>query len=288
MQKQFSSEVNIKYHDVMLNDDFPISYFAYTQKHRDLNQLHYHDAFEIGLCMSGSGIFFIDNKVKEFKKDDISFLFPNQPHIAQSPIETSSDWIFITVDFFCLFAEDSKLVNALLLNQYTIPNIISPNDDEDILQLLKIIIHELDKNDGISKFIIKNMLLALILKIIRLKDINKPRIELHSDTFDQIKPVLTYISLHYEERISVKKMATICNLSESYFRLVFKNVIGYTPLSYLTYVRMKIAKTLLHSTNLSVITISQNVGYTTLSSFNRSFKDRFGITPTDYRASYNS
>lgn len=283
MQKQFSSEVNIKYHDVLLNDDFPISYFAYTQKHRDLNQLHYHGAFELGLCTSGSGLFFIENKVEVFKQDDVSFLFPNQPHIAQSPVETSSDWIFITVDLFCLFADDTKLVNALLLNQYTIPNIISPNNDEDILQLFKIIIHELEKKDGINKLIIKSLLLALISKTLRLKDIKNPRIELHSDTFYQISPVLTYISIHYAERISVKKMASICNLSESYFRLVFKNVIGYTPLNYLTYVRMKMAKTLLLSTTLPIITVSQNVGYTTLSSFNRSFKERFGITPTDYR-----
>lgn len=288
MQKQLSSEVNIKYFNVPLNDDFPISYFPYTQKHRSVNQLHYHDAFEIGICTGGSGIFFIDNNVDAFQKDDVSFFFPNQPHIAQSPAETPSDWFFITADLISLFADNTALINDLLLHQHAIPNIITLQHDEDIYQLIKIVIHELDKKDQVNKLVIKNMLSSLILKLLRIKNRNTSKTELPSDNFRRISPVLTYISFHYADNLTVKMMASACNLSETYFRTVFKNTIGQTPLSYLASVRMKMAKTLLQSTKLPVITISQNVGYPSLSSFNRTFKERFSVSPTEYRKNHGN
>jgi AraC-type DNA-binding domain-containing proteins len=286
MQKQLSPDVNVKYYNVLLNENFPITYFPYSQEHKEVGRLHYHDSFEIGLCIGGNGIFFIDNRVESYQQGDVSFLFPHQPHIAQSHSEAPSNWFFISVDLISLFADNAALINNLLLNQYSIPNILSPLQDEDLPSLINIIIHELDRNDDLNKPIIKDTLAAFVSKILRTKNTEALRPELNSDTFRQISPVLTYISYHYAENISVKKMASVCNLSETYFRTVFKNAIGYPPLSYLTNVRMKMAKALLQSTTLSIISISQNIGYSTLSSFNRTFKARFGITPTEYRSNY--
>ena len=64
--------------------------------------LHYHQHLELGLCISGRGIFYIRNQICLFEQGDISIIFPGEHHIAQS---SGSEWWFITVDVPALLGE---------------------------------------------------------------------------------------------------------------------------------------------------------------------------------------
>ncbi|MFA6948869.1 MAG: AraC family ligand binding domain-containing protein, partial [Eubacteriales bacterium] len=45
--------------------------------------MHYHNYLELGLCVRGSGVFFIDSEIYPFGEGDISLIFPGEIHIAQ-------------------------------------------------------------------------------------------------------------------------------------------------------------------------------------------------------------
>jgi len=278
MQKRLKSLV--EFSDIHMDDEFPIHQFKHLQKHHDLNRLHAHRDFEIGICLKNEGLFFINDKVLSFRKNDVSFIFPNQPHIAQSPNEIPSEWIFITADLDRIFSDNDMLLAELYTAVLQLPSIISKAPD--FSEIVKLIVKELEEKGDNYQLIVKNLLSTLIIKLLRFKREGINRVVL-SGAYNSIAPALNYISKFYYEEISVAKMAQACYLSTSHFRVIFKKVTGLAPLQYLENIRMRMAKTLLRSTKLSVLEVAENTGYNSISSFNRAFKASFGVTPSGYR-----
>lgn len=52
---------------------------------------------------------------------------------------------------------------------------------------------------------------------------------------------------------------------------------------YLRYERLRIAQDLLDSTSLSIASIAKEIGFSTPANFATAFRERFGITPTEWR-----
>ena len=96
-------------------------------------------------------------------------------------------------------------------------------------------------------------------------------------------PALSFITQNYQREISIKELAHVCNFSATHFRVLFKKAMGRTPKQYLSYIRVKMARTLLTSTDNSILNIAQSVGYDSVSSFYRTFHSLYGQTPSEYR-----
>lgn len=79
------------------------------------------------------------------------------------------------------------------------------------------------------------------------------------------------------------KIANEFTMSPSYMTRYFKDQTGYSLIEYLDQLRMKKAKELLRQTNLTVKDIAGKVGYTDVNNFNRKFKKKESITPTEYK-----
>ncbi|HEY5585428.1 MAG TPA: AraC family transcriptional regulator [Ruminiclostridium sp.] len=283
MQKQLSERNTIKFIDVPLNDHFPVKYFAHTQKHTDLIRLHYHNSFEIGLCLEGCGTFFIENKALSFNIGDVSFIYPSQPHIAQSPNGLPSKWLFIDVDLGTLFADNKLLIKKLWEDKQQIPYIMHSDHHLNLVSISQMIVEELEQQEQNYELVVKELFSTFIYKLSRLCNNSRDNLPTLSDAFWSISPALTYISQNYSNEVTSNDLAKICNLSETHFRVLFKKAIGKPPLQYLAYIRMKMAKALLKSTEFSVLCIAQSVGYDSISSFNRTFKAQFSQSPSTYK-----
>lgn len=274
---------DISFLDVPLDSKFPVSIFHYVQGHQDLRKLHYHNAFEIGLCLEGSGLFFIDHNTYTFHAGDLSFIFPHQPHIAQSPDELPSKWYFMTVDLGALFGENAALVNSLLSKRGHLPPIITSDLSPDLQKLFLLIATELEQKQTGYAPIVADLLHCMLLKVMRCLTTTVERSAFLSTDFTFISPALNYISSHYGENITMQQLADLCHLSETHFRCLFKKITHKSPFQYLTHVRLQMAQALLASSNLTILHISQMVGYQTLSSFNRSFRQVYGQSPSTFR-----
>ena len=100
---------------------------------------------------------------------------------------------------------------------------------------------------------------------------------------DRLKPVIKYVELHYGESSTIEDMAKLTGFSQSHFMRYFKEAFGVSFVTYLNDYRLSMAARLLLSTEESVLTISQQVGFENLSHFNRQFKRKYHQTPRAYR-----
>ena len=95
-----------------------------------------------------------------------------------------------------------------------------------------------------------------------------------------------YADRHYAEPIGVDQMAAAAGLSRAHFSREFSRAFGESPKAYLMTRRLERAAALLRNTDRSVNEICLDVGLAGLGSFTTSFKHHFGMTPTEYRASF--
>ncbi len=87
----------------------------------------------------------------------------------------------------------------------------------------------------------------------------------------------------YAEPLDVPTLAGISHVSEAHFIRTFSATFGETPHRYLQRRRVERAMYLLRATNRNVTEICLDVGFTSLGTFSRSFRDIVGEAPTTYR-----
>ena len=101
-----------------------------------------------------------------------------------------------------------------------------------------------------------------------------------------VQNAVTYITEHYAESITVKRLAEIANMSESNFFAVFRRYMGNSPLAYINHYRLSIAADRLAETSDTVNEISYSVGIGDPLYFNKLFKKTYGMSPRRYRSMY--
>jgi AraC-like DNA-binding protein len=86
----------------------------------------------------------------------------------------------------------------------------------------------------------------------------------------------------YAESLDVPALARIAHVSEAHFIRTFKATFGETPNRYLQRRRVERAMFLLRSTDRSVTDICMDVGFASLGTFSRVFRDIVGESPSAY------
>jgi len=98
-----------------------------------------------------------------------------------------------------------------------------------------------------------------------------------------IKKAKQFIEERQTDDISTRDVAKVVNVSTFYFCKLFKKATGMTFTEYLSVVRIAKAKNLLLNPNLRISEIAYDIGYQSLTHFNRTFHRIVGHSPTAYR-----
>jgi len=93
-----------------------------------------------------------------------------------------------------------------------------------------------------------------------------------------------YVASHQSDPIKLEEIARALNVSTFHFCRKFKHATGLTFVEYLSRVRIEKAKILLHNKNLRITEIAYEVGFQSLTHFNRIFRKLVGHSPTEYRS----
>lgn len=98
---------------------------------------------------------------------------------------------------------------------------------------------------------------------------------------ERINRVVDYISDHLDEDTSLRKLAGIASLSEYHFHRIFRSMMGESVGDFTGRMRMERAISLMRrAKRVNLSEIACECGYNSLSSFSRSFKKRYGSSPT--------
>ncbi|MDY3928361.1 MAG: AraC family transcriptional regulator [Clostridia bacterium] len=103
-----------------------------------------------------------------------------------------------------------------------------------------------------------------------------------TEKLKKISPAINYIAKNYNKNIKNDELAQLTGLSTVYFRKLFTEVFGISPIAYLNELRIKKAKEMLKSDYGSITDIAESLGYLNIYDFSRTFKKHVGISPSKY------
>lgn len=94
---------------------------------------------------------------------------------------------------------------------------------------------------------------------------------------------IRYIQQHVEEEISRESVADYVGLNPAYLSRLFKKETGQNLIDFLISVKMNRARELLDTTDMTVGSVAQQVGYSNFSHFTKMFRKQFDVNPQEYR-----
>lgn len=289
MQKRPPDAYELQFVPIRFRDDFPVGGAESISKQHDkpITYLHLHDILEVGYCHSGSGVFVVEDKVLPYEQGDVSIINDKELHLAQSTKGTVSEWTWIMIDPVRLLGahvgETAGLSTAPLCGP-DFRNIIAHSEHPEVVSLVREIMAEMREKKPGYRSSVRGIVWSLMMRLHRLPG---RMTGLPADTkrteMERIAPALQMLTTRYMDPLRVDEMAAACYMSLTHFRRVFRLAVGKSPLQYLNHLRIQMASSLLASTDRPVLEISLDVGFATLSSFNRHFRAQKEMSPREWR-----
>lgn len=253
--------------------------------------LHWHDEMEFIYIKKGSGIVTVDFNQYIVDAGTIVLIIPGQLHSIEQLAGCSMEYENIIFHPNILISKTADSCNTdfllpLMNGKIVIPTLYKPADT-----FYTEVAACIDANDEIRKtfpkgyqLFLKGQLFMLFYILIE-KCSNTVSEQKDSKSLEKLKLILKYIENNYMHKITIADIATEVGLSQSHFMKYFKNTMGTSFIDYLNEYRLTMASRLLLSSESSILAVSEEVGYDNLSYFNRTFKRRYGMTPSAYRKS---
>ena len=254
---------------------------------------HWHNEYEIIYVKKGVGVISLDLDSHDVKAGDIILIIPGQLHsISQKDEETMEyENIIFRQDILMNNHNDFYYVHFFSeLQKRTLPLPVIFN--EDTCNYYSDIAKCIDSADEICKtfpygyqLAIKSYLFQMFFTIFTNipKDTSPMK---RKKSLDKMKLIIKYVENNYSENISIDDMARICDFSQSHFMKFFKKNMEVSFIEYLNNYRLTMASRLLISSTSSIIAISMESGFDNLSYFNRLFKKKYEMTPSEFRRRY--
>ncbi len=99
-----------------------------------------------------------------------------------------------------------------------------------------------------------------------------------------LAPTMKYLEKHFADpTLNNQVLSDYSQISEVYFRQLFKQTYNTTPRQYILELRLQNAKQLLSDRTIPISEVSEKCGFSNIYHFCRSFKGHTGMTPTEYR-----
>lgn len=250
--------------------------------------MHFHYYMEIGCCFNGKGILSSNNRFYHVKKGDITLVAANILHNtkAEKGIKTQFHHIYVDIEeFLKMFAFGDVKIQLKMIEESCLDVLyIDGEKHPDIVWIVEEIIRLYSIKKANYKKQIIGLMFTLMFKVYDVFSIDFQ--EQKDISVLPIMPAIQYVFENYMKPIKVADLAKCCHFSESYFRKVFMEMKGVTPMDYVNSVRIQEACKMLRNTSDNIHVIGEKCGYLSATTFERNFKQKVGILPSQYRDNY--
>ena len=206
----------------------------------------------------------------EMKQGDIMVFIPNQTHMQYADKDISV--CYATISFEMNYADKQVFENKVFVA------------DNEIKKLMEKIISEKEHNMFGSEDLTLCYLKEIIIKLIRQKIIDTGEVSVVSSKKgnDIVSYVESYINANIGKKITVAGLAKSIPLNASYLSTVYKRSTGNSLTDYIISQKLIRAKEYIRAGSYTVTQVSEMLSFTNVQYFSRLFKNRFGITPSEY------
>ena len=246
--------------------------------------LHWHTFYEVEFAIAGTSIQKVNGYIYQQEPGFLSIMTPNDFHSINS-----IDGSFIKYKKF-IFSEDFISPDIIsILKSRKKPCIIQvpPHKQPDFHRYFDLIneyTNNMEQNQ-ITIITIKKLAETVCAEAFLLDSTagaNSSVLPIFERDADLHK-ITKYVDENFHTSIKIRDVAKIVCQSESSFSHYFKNKFGLSFSEYLKNYRLKFATTLLISTGKSIAEICELSGFSSITFFNRAFKDFYNLTPSQFR-----
>lgn len=266
------NDINLYEKVPMAENNFPIKLFQ-----RDMTEgveTHWHEHIELLYFKKGGCRMSCGGEFVKIEDENIVVVNSNELH----SFDRSNTDILFFIQINPAFFSDIKFDNIIFKN--LIPK------DETIKNCFEEMFTEFySKKEGYD-MAIKGCVYRLMTHILRnykKESLSDYDLKQRKSKIRRIDTILTYISDHYDDKLTTSMLAEKFFLNEHYFCHFFKNATSQSPSEYINHYRIEKALTLLNNTDISITEIAMNVGFNDPNYFTRTFKKYTGKTPSEYR-----
>lgn len=249
---------------------------------------HWHNALEVIMPVENHYQVVIKGTTYTIQPGELLIIPPNELHRLIAP-KSGIRFIFLFDISLISKIKGYSSIQTIYAHPLHICKDNFPYVYEDIYQCFVQIRNEYFNKTEFADLTIYSLLIQILVKlgynhVNSFNDENPGRMESQKKYVKKFTELMDYIDEHYMEDLTLENIADEIGFSKFHFSRLFKQYTNFTFCDYLTHRRIKAAQALLCNEELSITEIALQSGFSSISTFNRIFKQETGCTPSEYRS----
>ncbi len=269
-------------HNVALNNQNV--YVSYSGDYKANPIFHVHNSCELLFFEEGEGLYKIKNMDYEVGKNSILIIGGADPHFRKF---TRTPCIRYGLTVMPSFLQNLPIINSYMQVYQTHPvkeaqklQNLELSDFQRIIQIIRLLREETRENGEGRGDMVYALLLELTIILKRYLNLEKKDI---SGTYKAMSDIKNYIDLHYAEELNLTVLSRNFYIQPNTISKNFKKIFGKNVVNYINSVRIANAVRILEESHVSITELSGAVGYSSMNTFLRQFRDIMGISPLQYK-----
>ena len=244
--------------------------------------VHYHDELEFLIIFDGVFSCTVDGKEYVAKKGDIIFINSRTPHSTYRITECMTGLIQFKESNF-IDTEISHIIKYFARLRDLEREPVRILRSVELFEVASKLLDEATSGKSASDLYIKSYVYYIMGYLYRHEILSDGETFYKTKQVQKILPALSHINERHSEDITLDDVSALLGFDPGYFCRIFKSATGATFTEYLNFVRVCKSEKYLKTGEMSILEISEAVGFSSVSYYNRIFKKYHSCAPSVYR-----